>query len=1783
MPYVESKDPTTGLVTREYVLPTASATPAAPKPAPKPIAAPAPKPAPVAAPAPSNNPLANLGQAVQTGLQSFAKDLNDRGQESSALIGAARGLTRMGYSTVRNTAQELSDVGTEAIAKIQGRPSPTSAKRPDAPFLGIMPPLPKAKSSGPAEDLAVGIGQFALSWIPVAKGVGLVGKGLSMLPGASKVAGATAAATQAVKATKVAQKIGAVPGAGIVGKSIAENTLTKAAATGGVIDFAAFDQYEGRLTDLLEQMGPLKHLAIDYLKSDPKDVGLDGRFKNVLEGALFGTGLEVAFRTFKAVRATRAVQGAPTEARRAELLPVAVAANNDLETAVIRQQTILPPIAPSPPVAPRTAVQPMGNVAAAGIEPPIPLSPTTVVGAETPRPRRGTPISDSLGADLNELGGILGRQTRDREAYLQRQEGRINERQAMLAAEAADIPGAPELPATAASGQGRLLTGAGETPAAPRQVVTVDNIVLPNTAFRKLTNAKANSAAESYRVFYNAGQTPENQIELAQALAAVRAKGQRFVADGVPGLDIDQALRDMQVGRFTPEVEKLRNAYLEAYSDKPMTQLAPTPAAIPTPAAAMPPVAGPPALTLPPALAKLTPNYGFADRNYKIQFESELDKVAYTLANDVKTRSKSAAKYEKVVADSGLSLQEIRDHGDSIRAYIKDLAQDPAYFDSEFLAVPTQPYSSAQAAPIPTAALSPAPLDLPPASLEVPPAPLDPADMPPMPGDGGDLPPLPPDGGDLPPLPPEPPENVRPPAFDEAWTNRFMAQYTANQAAVDSGEIDIEDLLENNVQRFQSRSGATTYVPAIPEEAVAAYRAFSDVISRVELTGNQVTNNATTAARTDKWLASHGYNSKAILKALKPLSGELGNYERNLVALRSLQLLTDARNYEAGVAANKFLNAGADNSSDMNQLIAELLTAAAEQKSVVAALEGITRPIGQLLYSLQGQRPQPGTLSFTNMDVGADIEKWLTANEGIPIDESIGKALSPEVETAIKTGDYSSPKVMQELDSLARAMGQSAVTPGFAKGFWAQMNKAVGIGSRGLVVYRAAQLLSSGSTMWGNAINNVIRLVQLPVSQALGAGLQLDFNRAGQSMMIYGQYIKNLSEAYRLGTESFKAGRGLYDLDDTTIDFLDKAVRQDALANAEQGAMLEQGAGPQYQGSGEWTLNTTPWLDVQDKSMWAMAQKRMWQTLNLSTRTQVALDTYFKTLAGSSFEYVRNLEPGLNRAQEMGMPKGSQEAWDFAKEYSQAAVDGATKNIVVDGRTILDAVMTSPHAQTAMRYATFTDDIMAEFEPGSAMAGDEIPFFARTFSAMPLVWQNLINLAPVFSIIQPFNRTPGDIVKSAARMTPGVNLFVDTFWRDINSADPMTRDRAIGDVAVGTGAIALAVVAMSQGVAQFTGGGPQEPAAKQKWRDEGKTPYSFRVRIGTDENDMPIYSEYYSMRAFEPFASLFGGIADYIEVANKLPKEAREQLGAGLTMDLLGAVAAGQLSKTYYQGFTELYETLTNMDQMEQGPNKRNPLERYISRVAVSLIPFSSALRSTRRISDPYTRVIEPSDVEGGLGGMPMRMFEETLSEAKNLIPGWSTDLPARLNWITGQPILLSGIMGDQFLPPEHPWMGAVMQFMPWSPASRGPKIDPVLQEMALLHGKGAQFKGPTAEDWGKNNRLSPREYNKYIELTAYVKDEFGRTLYQALEETMNSDFYKSLPQEEISSQTASARATVIDGVVSSFKQRGKQLYENENPALARQLDYIDGLNKDVQYRAKYGQATLSGFVETLR
>ena len=56
-----------------------------------------------------------------------------------------------------------------------------------------------------------------------------------------------------------------------------------------------------------------------------------------------------------------------------------------------------------------------------------------------PRRRRGTPISDSLGADLHTLGTILANHTRGLDDYLLRQADRIEERHGRLLSETADL------------------------------------------------------------------------------------------------------------------------------------------------------------------------------------------------------------------------------------------------------------------------------------------------------------------------------------------------------------------------------------------------------------------------------------------------------------------------------------------------------------------------------------------------------------------------------------------------------------------------------------------------------------------------------------------------------------------------------------------------------------------------------------------------------------------------------------------------------------------------------------------------------------------------------------------------------------------------------------------------------------------------------------------------------------------------------------------------------------------------------------------------------------------------------------------------------------------------------------------------------------------------------------------------------------------------------------------------------------------------------------------------
>jgi hypothetical protein len=87
-------------------------------------------------------------------------------------------------------------------------------------------------------------------------------------------------------------------------------------------------------------------------------------------------------------------------------------------------------------------------------------------------------------------------------------------------------------------------------------------------------------------------------------------------------------------------------------------------------------------------------------------------------------------------------------------------------------------------------------------------------------------------------------------------------------------------------------------------------------------------------------------------------------------------------------------------------------------------------------------------------------------------------------------------------------------------------------------------------------------------------------------------------------------------------------------------------------------------------------------------------------------------------------------------------------------------------------------------------------------------------------------------------------------------------------------------------------------------------------------------------------------------------------------------------------------------------------------------------------------------------------------------------------------------------------------------------------------------------------------------------------TLYQELDATIKSDYYQSLPLQEISSADLSDRALIIDEIVTRYKEIAKTTYLGQRPDLEYQLLKKEAKDNTAKYRLKYG---LPQFTEALR
>ena len=1024
---------------------------------------------------------------------------------------------------------------------------------------------------------------------------------------------------------------------------------------------------------------------------------------------------------------------------------------------------------------------------------------------------------------------------------------------------------------------------------------------------------------------------------------------------------------------------------------------------------------------------------------------------------------------------------------------------------------------------------------------------------------------------------PPPREPVEPgpgPENSDEWVRRFAQQLGMTKERLLSGELTYDDLLANSFQKTQSPSGQTIYT-ATKENLVDGYNAMSRVLpDRAEMSGIPSFTREEVRALSQDWLSRHGEDGEAIMRGLTPLIAGFEEYQ--LGALNRAMWLADKKQVEASMEAAMWLNSASVEGLNQSERLARLITAAESARATHEAVMRVTRPWGQLGVEMQVPRnydAPPATRmaeeaaavpAVEPIDIEAAITKELEIEGARPIEETITGKIDEEL-VAAANGEEITPKAQAAADALAQALVSAGAEPAMRNRWWRRFDDPAlqNMGPNGLLMLRVNNLISSGVTATTNLGNGLLNLARFPLQQAGGALAQGEMKRAMYSMMMFQQYWMNISNAMRIAGHSLKAGRSLMNMDVSTLDWLDRVAQRDA-----QGELL---SGPDAPTG--WTINTVNMSQEMAQRPIGQVINKLWQVVGTgASRLAIGIDTFNSTLAGYAYEHVRHLPRGMELATERGMKEFSSEAWKFAQQYADARTQETMKSAVIDGKNLADVAMESPQAQNFMNAINFTDNVWSELETRTlsqgisigqtkGLSGNDLQDFAQRYVEEGQMQHRIANYAlngpvafgrlgsipgeamqslsnarlvgPVFKFIQPFQRVPSNIIKSAMRNTPAA-VFVDTWWRDITSEDAFTRDRAVGEVAIGSAAVSLVAMASGLGYIRFNGGGPIDPAAKEKWTTiEKRMPYS--VQLWDDAAGT--WSAPTSMRALEPFATLFGAIGDYTDIANSLSTESRNRLGSSLVLTLARMSTSGVLSKSYFQGFNELYEAAFNPSKIITGPAQRDPLARYLSRIVASMVPYSSALRAARRETDPVSRTVDPSDI-GGLMGF----FQETLDEVRNAVPGWSNNLPARRDWINGAPILTQGILGAEVIPADMPWLQAVMQFTPFAAFQQGREtLGPVHEEMGLLSGKGTNFSGPRAADFGPEMRLTPSELEDYTLRFATIKDEYGLTFEQTAIRLIESKQYQSWPVEGPSSRDVSLRAAAIQTEIQRFKKLAKE------------------------------------------
>lgn len=306
--------------------------------------------------------------------------------------------------------------------------------------------------------------------------------------------------------------------------------------------------------------------------------------------------------------------------------------------------------------------------------------------------------------------------------------------------------------------------------------------------------------------------------------------------------------------------------------------------------------------------------------------------------------------------------------------------------------------------------------------------------------------------------------------------------------------------------------------------------------------------------------------------------------------------------------------------------------------------------------------------------------------------------------------------------------------------------------------------------------------------------------------------------------------------------------------------------------------------------------------------------------------------------------------------------------------------------------------------------------------------------------IAPFIRTPINIAKAGLERTGPLNLIrIAKMMKE----GTLTRENFSPEMAkavLGTAVAASVVPLVLSG--QVTGGGPPDPERRKAWMAGGAhQPYS--IKVG---------DTWYSYRRIEPFSTMIGTVADFVELGEK---NITDKKAGEVAMKLAKAITVNLTSKTWLEGLNNFFDAMDD-------PGRYG--EKFAGRLVSGVVP---------NVVAQYERA---GDVR-----RDVRSVRDFITER---IPGLREKLPT-VRDIRGRTLPVpEGSRAERFVSP-----------LPRMKDKSDP-IDRILFEVSAdiaPLSRRLTVRGETIE-------LDPKQYEELVKLSGDLTDEYLRGVYPTLE-----------------------------------------------------------------------------------